>query len=284
LPNGSFPGSACGASDFCADNLGGEEAVDQRCEDGTCVVECPADTEAICDGLTPGTTAVLTCSESAGNICVPACVAGLCPTGFSCLDPTGENACLPTGSFPGSPCRTSGTACDADLGGNSAVDMICVDDTCVVDCDAGDEAAGDALCGAVDSSLTCSESASDICVLECAVGDCPTGFSCLDPGGENACLPDGSFPGSACRATAGDECDHDLLGNAAFDMECTAVDLCSIVCDDSGTGDTLCGSFDPRLTCSTLAGDFCVFACGTGDTCPPGFTCVPSEDSCLPTP
>ena len=43
---------------------------------------------------------------------------------------------------------------------------VCTGGTCVVDCDTlGDPAIDDGLCAGVDASLTCSESAGDLCVI-----------------------------------------------------------------------------------------------------------------------
>jgi hypothetical protein len=274
LPNGTFPGSACGASNFCAQDLGGNTAVDMACVSGTCVVTCAGNNDALCGAV----DASLTCSESAGNICVLECGGGgSCLPGFSCLDEGGENACLPTGSFPGSPCRaTVGNECDQNLGGNAAVDMACVDDTCVVTC-AGNN---DALCAAVDAGLTCSESAGNICVLSCATDACPTDYSCLEFNDEDACLPTGSFPSSPCRSTPGDECDQDLLGMDQFDMECTAADLCAVQCDTNN--DDLCAAFNPTWTCSTVADNVCLISCASS-SCPAGYGCVNlDEPVCLP--
>jgi hypothetical protein len=282
LPSGSFPGSACGAGNTCAQDLGGNAEADMVCAAGTCVVECAtAGNAAADDAVCEGVSSALTCAESAGDLCVFECVAGACPTGYSCLDPGGENACLPTGSFPGGPCGV-GDTCGQDLGGNAAADMVCEDNVCVVACDtAGDAAADDALCAGVSDSLTCSESAGDLCVPSCATSACPTDYSCLAFNGEDACLPTGSFPSSPCRATVGDECDEDLLGNDDFDMECTSADLCALRCD--GNDDALCAQFDPSWTCSTLAGDVCLIGCGATDPCPAGFSCVMlDEQVCLP--
>src|SRR6185295_13167474 len=161
------------------------------------------------DALCAGVDSRLTCSETGGNLCVFACVAGACPTGYSCLDPGGQNACLPNGSFPGSTCAM-GNTCSALAPG---VNQMCVSNTCVVDCNtAGNAAQDDALCNGVNSGLTCSETAGDICVSKCNAGACGTGYSCFDAGGENACLPTGSFPGSPCRATQGNECDQNVRG------------------------------------------------------------------------
>jgi hypothetical protein len=276
LPTGTFPGSPCRATvgNECDANVGGNEDADMVCAEGTCVVACPSNDDALCTEVSDS----LTCSESAGNLCVLECVLGACPSGYSCLNPGAENACLPDGTFPGSACRATGQACDQDFGGDADVDMICVEDTCVVDCAAG----GDTLCTEVSTSLTCSESASDICVVGCVLGACLPGYSCLDPGGENACLPDGSFPGSECRAEVGDECDLDLDGNAAADMICVE-DTCVVDCSTGGDG--LCSAVDPGLTCSETAEDICVFACDAG-ACPSGYSCFDpgpgNENACLP--
>ncbi len=277
LPNGSFPGSACrdSADNKCDQNVGGNEALDLTCAGDTCTALCPNNNDALCTGLSTS----LTCSESAGNLCVVGCVSGNCLPGFSCLAPGAENACLPTGSFPGSPCRaTIGDECDEDLAGNTAVDLTCVQETCVVGCSGNN----DALCAGVDESLTCSESAGDLCVVACDEGECPDGFSCLDPGGESACLPTGSFPGSPCRETGGDECDQNLLGNPNLDMVCTAADLCTVSCP--GDNNALCGAVDSSLTCAGIAGNLCLPACGEADACPQGFNCYTNEDVCLPAP
>jgi hypothetical protein len=116
-------------------------------------------------------------------------VTGACPAGYSCLDPGGQNACLPNGTFPGAACR-DGTDCDPLPDGGP--DQVCVVDVdlCVVDCDLGADAeTEDALCAAVSPLLTCSETASDLCVYACVGGACPPGYFCFDAGGENACLP-----------------------------------------------------------------------------------------------
>jgi hypothetical protein len=206
-------------------------------------------------------------------------VAGACPTGYSCLDPGGENACLPNGSFPGSACAT-GSICSQDLGGVAEADMVCIEDTCVVECNTpGDAAVDDALCAGISSALTCSESAGDLCLLSCATAACPTDYSCLGFDDEDACLPTGSFPSSPCRETVGDECDQDLLGNDAFDMECVA-DVCAVSCEaDAG----VCADFDPTWTCSAVAGDVCVISCAD-EPCPAGYSCFTGagEDSCFP--
>jgi hypothetical protein len=291
LPKGSYPGSACGSGNACAQDLNGDPAVDMACVSGTCVIGCSeADKwsgygDALCSLVDPS----LTCATQAGAICVRACGAqGVCDSGYSCLDPgavhTHENACLPDGTFPGSACRpSSGDACDSDLGGNPAVDMVCAGNTCVVSCPSNN----DALCHAVDSRLTCAESAGNLCVLSCVTGACPTGYSCLDPGDsghQNACLPNGTFPGSPCRDASGNECDQNLGGNSAVDMVCTN-HICTVSCPSNN--DALCGAVDNRLTCAESAGNLCVFGCVSG-ACPTGYACLDPggsthQNACLPT-
>ena len=278
LPTGSFPSSPCRAdvNNQCDQNLGGNENVDMVCVAGSCTVSCPSNNDALCTGV----DSRLTCAESAGNLCVFACVSGQCPTGYSCLDPGGQNACLPNGTFPGSSCRSQGgNECDQNLGGNSAVDMVCVNSLCTVSCPSNN----DALCQGVDSRLTCSESAGNLCVFACVSGQCPSGYSCLDAGDsshQNACLPTGSFPGSPCRADNSNQCDQNLGGNPNIDMTCVQ-NVCAVECP--GDNDALCAAVDSSLTCAAVANNLCVPACVSGN-CPTGFTCYQAESACLPSP
>ncbi|MFT7580871.1 MAG: hypothetical protein ACI9MR_002545, partial [Myxococcota bacterium] len=219
LPTGAFPTSPCRETlPECDTNVGGVAGADMLCVENQCVVGCTD--PAVCAQL----DASLTCSQAAGGLCLRKCVAGACDAGFSCFET--EGACLPTGAFPGSPCREgTGEVCDA-VGGAS---QRCVSDTCLVDC-ATD---GDAVCEAVDPSLTCSATAGSVCLPACdSEGACADpAFSCFAT--DNACLPTGSFPGSPCRGGA-DRCDHDLGGTAGIDLECVA-DLCLIDCSVGGT-------------------------------------------------
>jgi hypothetical protein len=293
LPKGSFPGAPCDDSDACEQNLEGNADVDMVCASGTCVVDCDesGQWDGYGDTLCRFVDPTLTCSESAGSICVLACEAGACDDGYSCLNPgqipEAENACLPDGSFPGSACRaTVGNQCDQNLSGNASVDMECAAGTCVVSCGVADAATNDGLCGLVDPSLTCSETASDVCVLHCVAGACPSGYSCLKPSTENACLPNGTFPGSACRATVGNQCDQNLSGNPSLDMEC-ASGACVVSCGlaDAATNDGLCASVSPALTCSETASDICLPHCVAGN-CASGYFCYQpaTENVCFPIP
>src|SRR5205823_773464 len=123
---------------------------------------------------------------------------------------------------------------------------------------------GDSLCALVDSRLTCSANAGHICLLACDPnGACNTGYSCLDPGAvpqhDNACLPTGSFPGSPCRSTSGNECDQSLTlgGHTGVNLVC-AQGTCVAACPDNA--DSLCSDIDSSLTCSESAGNICVRA------------------------
>ena len=310
LPTGSFPGSPCrpdgddaGSEGDCDQDLDGDVDADMVCVGGACVVECSTGgTSAAEDAVCTGVSDLLTCSETAGDLCVLECGAnGVCPATYSCFGAGAENACLPTGSFPGSPCRPDGIDagtegdCDQDLNGNADADMVCVSNVCVVDCDTpGNAAADDALCETI--GLTCAESASDLCVVPCAedTASCPPSFSCLDPGvdHENACLPNGTFLGSTCRV-GGVPCDP--LG--ALSAVCVeGQDICALDCSfapDAMTGDFICASAIPDvpLTCSESAGGICVVPCDADDgTCAEGFSCLDpgdplatgEENACLP--
>jgi hypothetical protein len=75
--------------------------------------------------------------------------------------------------------------------------MSCQSGTCLVTCSGS---AGDTLCSSINAALTCSDLAGGFCLRACNVAygstKCPGGLSCL--ASENACLPNGSFLGSAC--------------------------------------------------------------------------------------
>ncbi|TNF38386.1 MAG: hypothetical protein EP329_00525, partial [Deltaproteobacteria bacterium] len=276
LPTGTFPGSPClaatvGAEPSCGDVASATEpggAVAMSCVRDQCVVPCAGGEtgDARCAGVDP----VLGCSEAAGA-CVPVCVDGACPDGFSCFGQ--EERCLPTGSFPTSPCAVD-LPCGALPGpGGVALGMRCEAGQCVVPCaDLG----GDALCGAVDASLGCSETA-DACVPVCVDGACGDGFSCFTQ--EDRCLPTGAFPGSPCRSDPEDACDQDLLGHPDIDMVC--LDGTCVV-DCAAGGDYVCGQVDGSLGCSSAAGGACLPRCEEDGSCPEGLACFASEGTCLP--
>lgn len=283
LPTGGFPSSPCRVFDDpagrCDQDVAGVEAADMVCAAtggaGTCVIDCADGGTSLCQKV----NAVLTCSTTAGNICLPGCGDGACQDGLSCF--AKEEACLPTGAFPGSPCRVLEPACDSALGGVTGADMVCVagtdGDVCLLDCATG----GEALCQAVDPSLHCSAAAGDRCLPGCAEGDCDDGFSCLVS--EGTCLPTGSFPGSDCRA-GDDPCDQNVGGVAAADMACVQ-GRCLIGC--AGDDDDLCSAVNPLLTCAAAAGDICLPTCdaeaGAEQACDEGFSCFATENACLPT-
>ena len=286
LPTGSFPGSPCrSGADKCDVNLSGNAAVDMKCVEDTCVVDCnTAGTTSQDDGLCAAVSPVLTCTESAGNICVLKCNNGNCvQPGFSCLVNGGENACLPTGSFPSSPC-IGGTTC-LDLPGG--ITQTCVQGQCLADCDGVDDTT---TCPAVDPSLVCSEAAGNHCVIGCVSGECEGEFSCLTNAGENACLPNGTFPGATCRE-GNTPCDSlTVQGLGTIDMKCApGVNVCAPSCavglDPDGLCDALGQNADPpqSLTCLDIAEDpICVPACGDNGECADGFSCFTDEQACLP--
>jgi hypothetical protein len=236
----------CSATKDCPAGATCQEGVCQppaRCdEQGKC-----ADASALC----------------VADQCMPACPGedGECSDihpGLECS--TALGACLPIGSFPGSPCRDArSNACDSlavtRAGKSTQAAMVCEDDRCLVDCT--DE--GAALCGDVDASLTC---ASGIYAAP-------------------VCLPIGAFPGGPC---AEDEtCAPLEHGNQSLPMSC-AQDRCAVTCDASNGGDTLCASVDESLVCAAdLFGDgvdlclprgsFPGGPCGAGSSCDEGMSC-----------
>ncbi|HMI94692.1 MAG TPA: hypothetical protein VK509_25130, partial [Polyangiales bacterium] len=311
LPSG-FPGNPCAPDGDdpdtlgdCEQDLNGDEAADMVCVDDGCVLGCStsgttAEDDQVCKRL----SSLLTCSETAGDVCVRTCAA--CPSTHTCWEEDrGERVCLPTGSFPGSPCRPDGPDdgtdgdCDQDLNGNSEADMLCIDDVCVVECSTGGTLAEeDAVCASVSDLLTCSERAGDLCVRKCDIGGsfaiCPSANSCFAPHAEQECLPHGSFLGSECGADGPDDdregdCDRHVKGNVELDMVC--VDFQCVVDVDCSTGgtlaeeDALCESISELLTCSETGGDRCVLKCDGGG-CAYGRSCfepgVSGENACLP--
>ena len=142
LPKGAFPGGPCGANSQCAQDLNGLAPADMRCQQGTCVVQCASGMVAPFasgDALCGVVSSSLTCVDSAGAnaFCTLKCGAGnTCPTGsgLSCL--TSQQACLPTGSFLGSPCATGNVCSPAP-----PIPLACVpggSPTCAASCTAGD--------------------------------------------------------------------------------------------------------------------------------------------------
>jgi len=263
LPTGSFPGSPCNAGQ-CAQDLLGVEDIDMICSSDTCVVDCAGGGDFLCELVDPS----LACSGAGGNVCVPACQAGQCPTGFSCFE--SENTCLPTGAFPGSPCAP-GDVC-ADVGG---VPMICGDpglgaNVCVPVC----SGAGTALCQQIDGSLSC---------LPAASSGLP----------EDVCVTNGTFPESLCRDQEFNRCDLDLLGQSDLDMQCYA-GTCQVDCSNAGA--TICGLYAAGLglpgnafacTDTGTKGSFCARAgCAVGQACPADYHCDPTGAGgagvCLP--
>lgn len=197
LPRGSYPGGPCAAGDACDAGM--------TCEDSMCLYQCTTGGESLCNAVSP----TLSCASGV----------------FS------EPVCLPRGSFPGSPCRTGiGNECDQNLRGLPDANLACVNNLCVVQCEALTVfASGDALCATINSALTCVGSPSvDFCTTACvgAGNACPAGNSCLVS--EDACLPDGSFLGSACAG--------------------------GTTCNSAGT---------PPLACAPGASPKCAAACAT---------------------
>jgi hypothetical protein len=263
LPQGSYPGGPC--SHGTCSKLGNST---MACEDNACLVTCTPDN--------PATQA----NEDACGAVDPSL---MCAHGIYASD-----VCLPKGSFPGSACGgTNHDQCAQDLKGVSEIDMQCVNNTCVIGCSESGKWSGygDALCSVADPSLTCVESTS-LCVKTCNSGACDTGYSCLDAGAspahQNACLPNGSFPGSACAPS--NTC---AAGPDGTTMSCHS-GACVVECPGGGmNGDTLCGMVSAALTCSDAGGDLCVPACNVAygsSKCPSGLSCLASsgENTCLP--
>lgn len=297
LPTGSFPGSVCRSDRNapCSELRVGERTVPMACEDNVCLARCDEGGSALCESIRSS----LTCAEALFD----------------------APLCVPKGSFPGGPC--DGGSCAPLARGGQTLTMACAQDTCLVTCEAG--AAGDIACAALDARLVCIDGAfngpADLCLPRGSYpgGPCGPGGACGDgmtcqadrclytcaQGGEAfcngvsaglscasgvyaepVCLPRGSFPGSPCRPTGGDECDQNLGGLADADMICNA-GRCVVQCEAPGifaSGDALCGAVSSVLTCVNGPGvDVCVIACGEGDACPAGSSCLTSQDACLPT-
>jgi hypothetical protein len=111
-----------------------------RCQSGVCVVKCDNTEIPKGDGLCEAVSPALTCVDSAGAaaFCSLKCGASnACATGTSCL--TSQNACLPTGSFLGSPCA-GGTTCS----GSPPIICYAAQNVCALDC--GGQGSPDAYC------------------------------------------------------------------------------------------------------------------------------------------
>jgi hypothetical protein len=332
VPKGSFPGGPCDADDECDELEHGKLSIEMACERDQCLITC--DDHDAGDELCESIDASLVCTADAfgsgADLCLPRgaypggpCAAGeVCDAGMTCEDSiclyecaTGgealcndvsedlscasgvfsEPVCLPRGSYPGSPCRDDvGDECDQNLGGLPDANLTCVNDLCVVQCEALTVfVSGDALCGTVSAGLSCVSSAGlDVCAPDCSDGGQAV---CDAVGGELACavgiddddvcLPAGSFPGGPCAE--GDLCAQDVGGSDSADMICnsgTCVFQCEIF-SPAPSGDFLCGAINAALTCvaSPTSTDFCTTACvGAGNACLPGYSCLLSEDACLP--
>ena len=243
--------SECPPGATCADN--GACKPPARCDvDGQC-----ADASTVCIG-------------GAGGQCLPACPSGdstcgdLHP-GLACSDTLG--ACLPIGTFPGSPCRDErSNACDSlsvtgSGGASEQAPMVCIEDRCLLACDTG----GEALCSGVSPVLTCADGIYDVPV----------------------CLPKGAFPGGPCGA--GDTCAPLARGEQSLPMTC-AQERCAVTCDASNGGAALCAGVDASLVCADdLFGDgvdlclpygsFPGGPCGSGNACATGMSC--QDGRCL---
>jgi hypothetical protein len=307
LPTGAFPGSVCRSdlnSPCDALSLGGGASTPMVCENGVCLASCAEGGSALCNGI----SSTLTCAE----------------------DVFDQPLCLPEGSFPGGPCGEEDACAPLQRGGNT-VPMVCANEQCILTCD--DAAGGDVLCDAIDASLVCIADAfsttQDMCLPRgaypggpCGAGDsCGSGMTCEDDrcllecgtGGQTlctaanpglvcatgvydvpVCLPLGSFPGSACRPIAGNECDQNLSGLPQADMVC-ASNKCVVQCEDPGpfaSGSALCGFISPALTCAnnpagvnvclptgSFLGSPCVSGMCDGAATPP-LACAPSNSTC----
>ncbi|HEY3357543.1 MAG TPA: hypothetical protein VGQ83_30105 [Polyangia bacterium] len=254
LPKGSFPGSPCATGNVCA-NYG---PLPQTCVGGLCVPTCNDANVATGDGLCAGVDQSLTCmpvTQTGDGYCVPKCDAiAACPSGMSCFQPAGskpgaQNACLPTGAFPGSACPTPAAAHGGC--GVYPVQMECYANTCLVPCSEAAPATGDAFCGAVDPSLTCMPmnpaTGAGFCVLACVDARCDGDFTCYDAGSsphQNTCLPIGSFPSSPCHAADGNHPLHpycaDYAGQTQSCRDLGPGPMCFIDCNYNSGGNALC--------------------------------------------
>jgi len=232
------------------------------CMNGVCQPPARCDENGECAG-----EGFFVCVGGAGGQCMPSCAengdddCAAIHSGLSCS--SALDACLPTGAFPGSVCRSDLNApCDAlSLGGGASTPMACENGVCLASCAQG----GNALCNGISSTLTCAEDVFD----------------------QPLCLPEGSFPGGPCDGE--DACAPLQQGGNAIPMVC-ANDQCILTCDDAAGGDVLCDAIDASLVCIADAfettQDMCLprgaypgGPCGPADSCDTGMTC--EESRCL---
>lgn len=296
LPAGSFPGAPCTANNQClAIGQVAQTCVGESTGDGMCTPMCTYGDATLGDSLCQAVSLGLKCmplSEATTpwtGVCNYACIAGGCGhlgTGYTCMEQ--YQVCLPTGSFPGSPCKT-GNLCD-DVGGRT---QSCVNDMCVPTC------TNDTHCTDISGALTCLESMG-LCVFACTGNghDCDPGYSCYEPAGQNACIPDGSAPFYPCRLDG--SCGALETGLGDLPMACTG-GKCLVTCHDSGypVGDTECGlvgtglGLQFPLTCDNTYTKACMPACNTGScgflaamgdfTCTDPGTIPAHQNACVPT-
>ena len=247
LPQGSYPGGPC--SHGTCSKLGDKT---MACEDNTCLVTCDPSNDS-CASVDPSL---------------------VCAHGIFAQD-----VCLPKGSFPGGACGAN-DSCAENLNGVDELDMQCESGICVIGCDEAGKwpGFGDALCTFADPTLTCATAAGAVCVKACEGGACGTGYSCF--ASENACLPNGSFPGSNCAPN--DTCG---AGPGGTTMSCQS-GKCAVNCTPGGgTGDGICQAVSSALTCfespASSTTKFCVPAC-VSNMCSTGYSCLQSQNSCLP--
>jgi hypothetical protein len=225
-----------------------------RCDENG---ECAAEELYVCVGG-PGGQCMTRCPENGDEGCAAI------HSGLSCS--AALDACLPTGAFPGSVCRSDlNSPCSALTVrvGDEAVStpMACENGVCLASCAEG----GSDLCEGILDSLTCAEDVFD----------------------EPLCLPKGSFPGGPCDDE--DACANLSAGGNTVAMAC-AQGKCLATCDDTAGGDLLCDAIDASLVCIADAfattQDMCLprgaypgGPCGPGDSCGTGMTC--EENRCL---
>jgi hypothetical protein len=269
-----------------------------ECFAGTCLVPCNDGAVETGDGLCGQVSSSLTCMGLKANgdgFCLLKCVDGSCGGDFTCYDAGGaghQNVCLPIGSFPGSPCHAAdGNHAHPYCANFANQTQSCFGGMCLVDCDETNVQTGDALCGAIDASLTCMpmDGKKGLCVPHCVSGQCSTGLSCY--GAENACLPNGSFPGSACAFddTCGSLAVPDGQGGSLTLTQTCLSGTCVVDCldGDANYGDGLCGAVNAALTCMPANGvsgtGYCTYSCGTS-SCPAGLSCFDKagQHACLP--